>query len=91
MKSLIFSVLFFYQVEKNKCEYHLTTNDEYFACQEFTRFCKDLEDKQEKLLVNGVRIHSDYRYRVGLGLVNGYFHVFKLKISCENRKHRLTL
>lgn len=91
MKSLIFSVLFFYQVEKNKCEYHLITNDEIFACQEFTKFCKDLEVKQEKLVLNGIRIHSDYRTRVGLGVINGHFHVFRLKISCENRKHKLSL
>jgi hypothetical protein len=45
MKSLILSILFFYHVEKNKCEYHLITNDEYFACSEFVRLCGDLEKK----------------------------------------------
>jgi len=83
--------LFFYQTEKSRCEYHLITNDEIFACQEFNKLCKDLEVKQEKLVLNGVRIHSDYRTRVGLGVVKGYFHVFRLKISCEYRKHRLAL
>lgn len=91
MKSLIFSILFFYQVEKNKCEYHLITNDEIFACMEFTRLCSSLEIKQEKFSLNGVRIHSDYRFRVGIGKTNDGFHVFKLKISCESRKHKLTL
>ena len=91
MKSLIFSVLFFYQIEKNKCEYHLTTNDEFYACQEFVKLCGSLESKQEKIVVNGTRIHSDYRFRIGLGKIGNDFHVFKLKISCENKKHSLNL
>ena len=91
MKSLIFSVLFFYQIEKNKCEYHLITNDEMYACSEFVKLCGNLEVKQEKVVLNGTRIHSDYRFRVGLGKIENNFHVFKLRISCESKHKRLTL
>ena len=90
MKELIFCVLFFYKTETTKCEYHLNTNDEYYACKEFSNLCKVLE-RPEKIVSKGVRIHSDFNYRVGLARTKTGFHVFKLKISCERANKPLNL
>lgn len=87
----IFFIFFFYQVEKSRCEYHLYTNDEYYACSQYAQMLTILEPKKEVYCKNGIRIVSDYRYRIGLSQLKNGFHVFKLKISCENRKHRLNL
>jgi hypothetical protein len=87
-----------FHIEQSRCEFHLTTKDERLACFYFSHLTEHL-DKVETLRIGETYIKQDYRFRVGInkvknefhGIVSERFHVFKLRISCENRKHFIHL
>ena len=79
-----------FHIEQSRCEFHLITPNEKVACFYFSRLSEGLE-KVETVRVRGTYIKQDYRFRVGIGKVGTNFHTFKLRISCENRKHFIHL
>lgn len=79
-----------FHIEQNKCEFHLITPNEKVACFYFSRLTESL-DRVETLRSGETYIKQDYRFRVGIGKVKQDFHIFKLRKSCENRKHFIHL
>lgn len=87
---LILWILLNSRIEQNRCEFHLLTRSESYACFVFSKETEHL-DKVDILRIKDGLIKQDYRFRVGINMVDSCYHIFKVKISCENKKHRLHL